>query len=441
MDVKTGYALSGDAHIAYQVVGEGEVDLVFVPAFLSNIELGWGQSAMARYIERLASFSRLIQFDRRGNGMSDGVAGTAPLENQIDDVRAVLDAAGSRHPALIAVNEGAALSLLFAATHPELVRALVLMTPQPRLVAGPGYEWALASEQRQVIIDQVIATWGQDVPENPWLVFAGSDPVARREMARYQRLAMGPSAALRSLALAAETDVRDILGSIQCPTLVLRRRDDPFIDRRHCLYVAEHVPGARMVELSGDGQVWVGDREEAASEIQSFLTGVRPPVSSERVLATVLFTDIVDSTARASELGDSAWRMLLERHDRLLSAEVQRHRGRLVKSLGDGALALFDGPSRAIGCALALGEGAGELGVQIRAGLHTGECELLPGDDIGGIAVHIGARISALAGGGEVLASSTVRDLTVGSSYTLVDRGEHELKGVAEPWRLFAVAT
>jgi class 3 adenylate cyclase len=439
MDVRTHYARSGDAHIAYQVAGEGETDLVFVPAFVSNIELGWEQPSIGSFSRRLAAFTRLILFDRRGNGMSDGAAVVGPLEAQIDDVRAVLDAAGSRHPALIAVNEGAALALLFAAAHPDLVRALVLITPQARLVAGPGYEWALSVEQRAQLIDTVVERWGDDSPANPWMVFGGEDAQERRLMARYQRLGMGPGDARITLEQAGRTDVRAVLASIQCAALVLRRRDDDYIDERHSRYVAERISQAHYVQLPGDGQPWTGDSDDVTREIEDFLTGVRPPVARDRVLATVLFTDIVDSTERAAALGDGRWRTRLARHDALVEREVKRHRGRLVKSLGDGALAVFDGPSRAIGCAVAVRGGVAELGLQTRAGLHTGECELLADRDVGGLAVHIGARIAALAQAGEVLVSGTVRDLTVGSGFTLAARGERQLKGVAEPSRIYVV--
>jgi len=440
MTVETHYALSRGAHIAYHVLGEGDTDLLFVPSFMSNIELSLGTSSMGQFIERLTRFVRLIQFDRRGNGMSDGSGSASTLEEQLDDVAAVLDGAGASSAAMIAVNEGAALALLYAATYPDAVRALVLMTPQARLVRGPGYEWALSVEERLALIDVVVEQWGREGPENPWLVFGGDLPEQRAAMARYQRLAMGPGDAAAAMTLAGETDVRDVLASIQCPTLVLRREDDRFIDERHCRYVAERVPDARYVQLAGSGQVWVGDREEAAREIEDFLTGVRPPAPSERVLATVLFTDIVGSTELASEMGDGRWRELLGRHDAIVRNEVDRHRGRLVKSLGDGALAIFDGPSRAIGCAESIRDGVRGLDLATRAGLHAGECELLADGDVGGIAVHIAARIAALAGAGEVLVSGTVRDLTVGSPFALESRGEQQLKGVAEPWRVFAVA-
>jgi class 3 adenylate cyclase len=433
------YAKSGAVNIAYHVFGGGDVDLVFVPPFISNIELDWDMPSRARFTTALGRFARLISFDRRGCGASDGPAGAATLEQQLDDVGAVLDAAGARAPALISLNEGAALALLYAASHPQAVRALVLMDPEARLVAGEGYEWAPTREQRAEMMRNVIAHWGDETSANPWRGFVADEALELQALGRYQRLAAGPGDAAAALALAGEADVRDVLPSVQCPTLVLRRKDDEFIDARHSRYVAEHVPGARLVELPGSGPPWLADADEAAREIEDFLTGVRSPVPSERVLATVLFTDIVRSTERAAELGDARWRALLQRHDDLLAREVGRHRGRVVKSLGDGALAVFDGPSRALGCALAIRDGLLGLGLGTRAGLHTGECELLDGGDVGGIAVHIAARVAALASEGEVLASSTVRDLSVGSPFELRSRGEHELKGVAEPWRVFAV--
>jgi class 3 adenylate cyclase len=438
MSIETRYANSGGVHIAYQVLGDG-LDLLFVSSFLSNIELSWEHPSMSAFAQRLARFSRLIAFDRRGNGMSDGVGRASTLEEQVDDVRAVLDAAGSREPAVIAINEGAGLALLFAATHPEAVRALVLAAPVPRLVRGPDYEWAQSVEEREATIRGVVGSWGRDSPQNTWLDMGGADPASRAAMARYQRLAAGPGEAAAALELAGETDVRGVLGSIQCPTLVIRRAGDASIDERHSRYVAEHIPGARYVEIDGVGQVWVGDPEQPGREIEAFLTGASASAASERVLATVLFTDIVGSTRLAGELGDARWRALLDRHDAVLDRAVALHRGRVVKSLGDGALALFDGPSRAIACAVALREELRGLGLEMRAGLHTGECELLAREDVGGIAVHIGARICALAAGGEILTSGTVRDLSVGSAFTLCDRGEHVLKGIPEPWRVFAV--
>ncbi len=431
MEVLTRYARSGDLQIAYQVAGTGPIDVLVVPQFFSNIEIGWELPSSARFLEQLASFARLIQFDRRGAGMSGGIAGATPLEEQVDDVLAVIDAVGSEQPVLVSIAEGCALAVLFAASHPDLVRALVLITPTPRVVRGPGYEWAQSVEERDAVIEAVVEHWGSGSPKQPWGAFAGEDQQRRRLLARHQRLAMTPDAAAASLAMVGRLDVRDALPSVQCPTLVLRRSNDTFIDERHSRYAADHIPDAQYVEIPPDGL--------AADEIEQFLTGVRRSVVSDRVLATVLFTDIVGSTERAASLGDGAWRALLERHDALVRAEVERHRGRFVKSLGDGVLATFDGPSRAISSAIAIRDGARNLDLEVRAGLHTGECELLADDDIGGLAVHIGARISSLAAPGEVLVSNTVRDLIVGSGWSLCDRGEHDLKGVPGPWRIFAV--
>jgi class 3 adenylate cyclase len=441
MRPETSYARNGDAHIAYQVVGDGPLDVLFVSSFLSNIEMQWEHPAMSAFSQRISRFARLVLFDRRGNGMSDGAPGVTTLDEQVDDVRAVLEAAGSRRPAVLAINEGASLALLFAAAHPDSVRALVLAAPVPCMVRGPGgYEWAQAVEQREEYIKRLVANWGRDTAENPWIAMGGDGREERAAMARFQRLAGGPGDALATLRQGMHTDVRGVMPSIQCPTLVLRRAGDEFVDARHSLYTAEHVPGARYVEIEGDGAVWAGDPEQPGHEIEAFLTGTKPPVPSERVLATVMFTDIVGSTELAGRLGDARWKELLRRHDVVLHEEVAKHRGRVVKSLGDGALTLFDGPSRAIGCAVAVSERLRELGLRVRAGLHAGECELLPGEDVGGIAVHIAARIAALAQAEEILASGTVRDLSVGSPFTLECRGEQQLKGVAEPWRVYAVS-
>jgi len=353
---------------------------------------------------------------------------------------AVLDAAGTEQPALVSILEGCSLATLFSATHPDLVRSQVMLTPNPRPVAGPGYEWAPTVEERDVRVKAMVENWGSDSGDNRFIVPPG-EAEQRRAWTRWQRLAMGPSGLADSLTIHGGTDVRDLLPSIQCPTLVIRPESDADYDERHSRYVAEHVPDSKYVETRGAGPLWSGAVDAVTDEIQLFLTGARPPVSTDRVLATVLFTDIVGSTERAASLGDSAWKSLLERHDSMVREQVKRHRGRFIKSLGDGALALFDGPSRAIRSATEIRDRAEGLGLEIRAGLHTGECELLPDCDVGGMAVHIGSRVSALAGPGEVLVSSTVRDLVVGSGQTLTDRGEHYLKGVPGPWRIFAVET
>jgi class 3 adenylate cyclase len=431
VEVETRYVASGGVQIAYQVIGEGPLDVVMVPSFFSNIELDWDLPPVARFLEQLASFARVIQLDRRGAGMSGGVAGALPLEEQIDDVRAVIDEVGSDQPALVATTEGCALAVLVAASHPSLVRALVLISPTPRTVRGDGYEWAQSAAEREAMVELIVRHWASSSPENPWGGYVGSDERRRELLARHRRLSMTPDAAAASLAMVGQLDVREALQSVQCPTLVLHREGDQFIDERHARYAAEHIPNATYVELRNRG--------ETATEVEQFLTGTRRPVVSNRVLATVLFTDIVDSTKRAAELGDVEWRALLERHDAVAREQIEHHRGRYVKSLGDGLLAMFDGPSRAINAALAIRDQVGRFGLAIRAGLHTGECELIGDDDIGGVTVHIGARISSLAGAGEVLISNTVRDLIVGSQLPLLDRGEHELKGVPGRWRVYAV--
>ncbi len=435
---ETRYAKSGDLSIAYQVVGEGPLDVVLVPSLVSNIEIGWEIPSFAKMIDRLSTFSRLILFDRRGNGMSDGLAGATPLEGQVDDVRAVIEAVGADQPVLLSLLEGCTLATVFAASHPEQVRASIMLTPNPRAVAGPGYEWAPSVEERNERVRRAVRFWGSDVEENDFLRGIGEGSV-RKAWTRWQRLATGPAGLARSLALHGRTDVRELLPSIQCPTLVIRPEADTAYDARHSRYVAEHVPHARYVETPGDGPLWIDSEDAVADEIQHFLTGARPPVFSERVLATVLFTDIVDSTGRAAALGDERWRAVLAKHDAAIREQVERHRGRFIKSLGDGALAIFDGPSRAISCAGAIRDGLAGLGLEVRAGLHTGECELLPDDDVGGLAVHIGSRVAGLAGPGEILVSSTVRDLVVGSKQVLNDRGEHGLKGVPGTWRIFEV--
>ena len=439
MELPTRYARSGELQIAYQALGEGPPDVVIVPAFMSNIEIAWELPDWARFLERLSSFARVIVFDRRGNGMSDGAAGGTPLEEQIDDVHAVIDAVGSEQPALMSTAEGCALATLFAASHPERVRALVLLAPLARLIRGPGYEWGHTAEQRDAVVQTIVEHWGSSSLEQPWSAFAGEDEQLRRGFARYQRLSMGPSAAAASLTTAGEVDVRDVLPSVQCPTLVLRR-ERRHADRRAPLTLRRGPHSTRAVQRDPRRRLALGrGRRCRSGGDRAVPDGDARPTVSDRVLATVLFTDIVGSTERAAELGDGAWRSLLERYDSLVREQVQRHRGRVVKSLGDGSLAVFDGPSRAISCAIAIRDGARGLGVQVRAGLHAGECELLADDDIGGLAVHIGARISSLAEAGEVLLSSTVRDLVVGSGLILADRGEQALKGVPGAWRIFAV--
>ncbi len=438
MPPETRYARSGDLHIAYQVVGDGPLDLVYVPTWISQVEHYWEEPGVKRYFERLAAFSRLIMFDRRGSGLSDPVPGTPTLEEQMDDVVAVMEAAGSERAAVFAQLDGGAMAALFAATHPERTTALVLYEAMARMSWAPDYDWALRPEEREARLQQ---SWGDGSRISALAPKSSSNPRVRHWFARLERLAASPGTAAKLLRTNAEVDVRAVLPSIQAPTLVLHRGGDRFIDPRHSRYLAEHVPGARFVELPGEEAITFGmDSDPLLDEIEEFLTGARPAVNGERILATVMFSDVVDSTARAAELGDRRWRDLLGSLNSTMGRELVRFRGRAVTTMGDGLLATFDGPARAIRCATSIREAArAQFGLEVRSGLHTGEIEVI-GNDVGGIAVHIGARVGATASAGEVLVSGTVKDLVVGSEIRFEDRGERELRGVPGQWRLWAVA-
>ncbi|MDX6649085.1 MAG: hypothetical protein QOJ97_1036 [Solirubrobacteraceae bacterium] len=434
----TQYARSGDHHIAYSVTGGGPIDFLYVPTWLSQMEHLWDHPLVARYFERLASRVRLIMFDRRGTGMSDPYDSAPTLEEQMDDVLAVLDAAGSQQPALFAQLDGGPMATLFAATRPERTLALILYGTWARTLWAQDTPWANTREVREQFIQQLVHEWGTGFRAEVLAPSLARDPDFREWYAKLERLSASPGQVEELSRLAGEVDVRDVLPSIQVPTLVMHREEDPLIDVRHSRYLADHIPGAKLVALPGaDNLVVAGDADAVLDEISEFFTGRRPVREADRVLATVMFTDIVDSTRRASELGDAAWRRLLERHDQLVRRELGRWQGREVKTTGDGFLATFDGPARAIRCGKAITEAVDALGVEVRAGLHTGECEVR-GDDVAGMAVHIGARVGSLAAPGEVLVSSTVKDLVVGSGIDFEDRGEHELKGVPGAWRLFA---
>jgi class 3 adenylate cyclase len=438
MPPETRYVRSGDVHIAYQIVGDGPRDLVYVPTWISQFEHLWEEPRIARYFERLASFSRLILFDRRGLGMSDPVINAPTLEEQMDDVRAVMDAAGSERAAVYAQLEAGAMAALFAATHPERTSALVLYEGMPRMSWAPDYDWALRDEEREVGLTR---PWGDGARLEALAPRSSQEPRFRAWYAKLERLAASPATATKFLRMTAQVDVRAVLPTIGVPTLVLHRRDDQFVDIRHSEYLAKHIPGARLVILPGAEAISFGsDTAPLLDEIEEFLTGTRGVADSERILATVLFSDIVDSTRRAAELGDRRWRDLLEAITAVVKSELMRFRGRSVKTLGDGFLATFDGPARAIRCATAIRDTAmTQFGLEVRAGLHTGEVEVI-GDDVGGIAVHIGARVGSRAEAGEVLVSGTVKDLVVGSGIVFEDRGETELRGVPGTWRLWAVA-
>jgi pimeloyl-ACP methyl ester carboxylesterase len=435
---ETRYAKSGDVNIAYQVVGDGPFDLVYVPGWVSNIELIWEQPKAKRFLDRLASFSRLILFDKRGTGMSDRVAPDAlpTLEERMDDVRAVLDAAGSTNAALLGHSEGGSMSLLFGATYPARTRALVLVGVFAKRTRSDDYPWAPTLEQRLATADEVERQWasGFDVTD-----YAPSEDRAFLDRASvYLRRSASPGAAATLLRMNSQVDTRHVLPAIRVPTLVLQRTADRDVTVEENRWIAEQIPGGRFVELPGDAHIlWAGDQDAMLGEIEEFLTGSRPDPEPDRVLSTVLFTDIVDSTRRASDLGDRQWHELVDAHHSRVRYELDRFRGREIDTAGDGFFASFDGPARGIRAACAIRESVESLGIDIRAGLHTGECELMQ-DKIGGIAVNTGARVAGKAGPGEVLVSSTVRDLVAGSGIEFEDRGEHELKGVGA-WRLYSV--
>ncbi len=434
------YARSGDLHIAYQEAGAGPVDLFYVPTWIGQIEVFMEEPSIAAFVQRLYSFARVVSFDRRGAGLSDPWVGLPTLEDQMDDVLAVMDATGTERATLMGSLEGGPLAMLFAATYPSRVESLILYGTYARTRWAPDYDWPPRDDERDARIDEILAQWGQGGVVSTLAPSLADDPAFLRWAGRMERYSASPGTAEAVLRALGETDVRHVLPSIRVPTLIMHRRDDEFLMVEHSRYLAESIPGARYVELEGSDSLFsVGDSEAILGEIEEFLTGERHAPEPDRVLATVLFTDICGSTERAAELGDSAWRSLLSRHDELVRAEVARHRGKAVKSTGDGVLATFDGPARAIGAARSIEESVQRLGIQIRAGLHTGECEMI-GDDVGGLAVHIGARVLDKAGPGEVLVSSTVKDLVVGSGIHFRERGAHELRGVPGEWRLFQVS-
>lgn len=437
---ETHYARSGDVHIAYQVIGDGPLDLVYVPGWISHVEYAWEEPALARFYARLASFSRLILFDKRGTGLSDRVADEAlpTLEQRMDDVRAVMDAATSKRAALFGVSEGGPMSVLFAATYPERTDALVLYGTYARRIWAPDYPWGPTYEERMKFLEEIEHEWGGPVGLHAVAPTLARDERFSRWWASYLRQGASPSAAVALGRMNTEMDVRQVLPTIGVPTLVLHRAGDTDIEIGGSRYIAERIPGARFVELAGADHIpFVGDADALLDEIQEFLTGVRPPREPDRVLATVMFIDIVGSTERAAEMGDHRWRDLLEAYHGLVRKELATFDGRKIDFAGDGFLATFDGPARAIRCACAIRAEAARMGLAVRAGLHTGECELI-GGEVGGIAVHIGARVGAKAGPGEVLVSSTVKDLVAGSGIRFSDGGVHALRGVPGEWHLFS---
>lgn len=446
MEPETRYARSGDVSIAYQVAGDGPFDLVHVPPFVSHVELAWQVPAMAHVRRRLASFSRVIHFDKRGQGMSDRVSGAPTLETRMDDVRAVMDAASSPRAALLGASEGGPMSILFAATYPERVWALVLAGSYARELWAPDYPWGTTEQEYLQYVERVEHRWGTpefatDAAES---LAPSADPPAKAALATLIRQSASPGAAVAYARMNREIDVRQVLPAIRVPTLVINRGGEAPEIVEGSRYLAEHIQGARHVELPGeDHAIFAGDPDAFLGEIEAFLVEAwqdseAGEAEPDRVLATILFTDIVGSTARAAELGDARWRELLQGHHAVVRRQLARFRGSEIDTAGDGFFASFDGPARAIRCACAISKGVRELGLEVRAGLHTGECERMDGK-IGGIAVNIGARVASEAGPGEVLVSSTVRDLVAGSGIEFQERGTAALKGVPGEWRLFAV--
>jgi pimeloyl-ACP methyl ester carboxylesterase len=439
---ETRYARCGELHIAYQALGNGPPDLVFIPGWAGNLELQWEEPRIARFLQDLASSSRLLMFDKRGVGLSDPVSlGELPsLEQWADDVVAVMDDAGSDRAAVVAVGPGGPMAMVFAATRPDRTAALVLVNSAARARRAPDYPWGVpAAVEERLQASPAYPTGAMDYIE---AFFGPEDAANERFLAwyrRYARMASSPGtwAVLQRMLL--EVDVRHVLAAIHVPALVIHRRDDRWIRVGHGRFLAEHIPGAKYVELDGsEHHFFQGDSARLLEEIVQFVSGRRPHPDIDRVLATVLFTDIVGSTSQAAKLGDRDWRDVLDAHDGVVRRELERFRGREVKMTGDGALATFDGPARAIRCACSIRNELHQLGIEIRAGLHTGEVELR-GADVAGIGVHIAARVRELAKPGEILVSSTVKDLVAGSGIVFANRGIQVLRGVPDEWQLLAV--
>jgi pimeloyl-ACP methyl ester carboxylesterase len=441
---ETGYARSGDVAIAYQVFGEGPIDLVFAPGYVSNIELGWSLSGRAQFLEALGSFARVIQFDKRGTGMSDPVRGHASLETRMEDVRAVMDAARSERAALFGVDTGGMMSIVFAATYPARTAALVLTGTAARTLWAADHPWGATEAEYLRSVEEEERQWGSEQHGlRAMRRYSPSLPETyASRWAAYLRQSASPGAYAAYQRMNMENDVRGVLSAIHTPTLVAHRAGDMVVDVGAGRHLAERIPGARFLELPGDDHSpFTGSTQELISSTQEFLEGAAQQAEwtePDRVLATVLFTDIVGSTAKAAELGDARWRELLQEHNSMVRRQLARYRGEEVDTAGDGFFASFDGPARAIRCAAAIQEDVGRLGLELRAGLHTGECELIDGK-VGGIAVHIGARIAALAGPDEVVVSSTVKDLVAGSGLDFDEQGTVVLKGIPGDWRLYAV--
>lgn len=438
---ETRYARSGELSIAYQVIGEGERDILFIPGFVSNVELMWELPFYRRIFESLARLGRLVVFDKRGVGLSDRQLGSGSASDRMDDVRAVADAAGIESATVIGLSEGGPLGLLFASTYPERVRSLVLWGTFARLHAAPDFPIGVDPAITTAFIEQLERNWGTGASWRAFVSHLPDDEDTRRLIARYERQTTTPGVMRQIMLSNVSIDVRDALAAVHAPTLVVLRSGDRLVPAPLSRFMAERIRGARAVELPGDFHVSgeIGREDDALDAIAEFVTGnaVEQIFDYDRVLATVLFTDIVDSTTRVAELGDRAWTRLLEQHDDIAAREIERHRGRLVTRTGDGLLATFDGPGRCVLAARAIRAAVRLLGLDVRAGVHTGEVERRT-DDVAGIAVHIGARVAALAAPGEILVSNTVKDLVTGSGIELIDRGSRQLKGVPGQWQVWA---
>jgi pimeloyl-ACP methyl ester carboxylesterase len=438
----TRYVKSDDVHIAYQVFGQGSLDLLFVTGFVSNIDAIWQSPDHSAFFRSLGSFCRVILFDKRGTGMSDRGSQIFTLEQRMHDVQAILDEVGSERAALFGVSEGGPMSLLYAATYPARTSALVLYGSYARRSWAPDYLFGWKDEQWERLFDNFEHHWGtpQSMAVTMFAPSAASNRQAAERLASYQRAAASPGAAIAIMRMNRDIDVRHVLPAIQVPTLILHRAAERVVDVEHARYMAERIPGAKLIELAGiDHNYILGDRDVLLDQVEVFLTGARHAQESERVLATVLFIDIAGSTERAAGMGDRAWRGLLEAFYANVREALRQYRGREIDTAGDGFLAAFDGPARAVRCAGAIRDALRTIGTEVRCGVHTGECELT-GDKLTGIAVHIGARVGALAHPGEVLVSTTVRDLVAGSGLQFEERGTHTLKGVPGTWLLFAAA-
>lgn len=443
MQPETRYASVDGATVGYQIAGDGPIDVAFIMGVGSHLETRWDVPPLAAALERMASFGRLISFDRRGVGISDPVLpdDLPTWESMAEDFKAVLDAVESERTAIIAGWDSAALAMVFAATYPERTSALVLWTPVARLEHGPDYPMGIDIATLDPVLDMMSSSWGSPQAAAFALPHYAGDEAVLNAYARWMRSASPPGVARRLFGGAFSTDVRHALPLITAPTLVLSREQSLFISEAHSRYVAEHIPGARYVVLPGsEGAFWgSSDTDEILDLVEEFLTGSKPSAPTDRVLATVVFTDIVSSTERIAQIGDRRWRSILEAHDRKSKWVVDKHKGRLVKTTGDGILAVFDGPGRAVQCALNLVPALREDDLHIRSGLHMGEVERMSGGDIGGLSVHIGARVMSCAGPDEVLCSRTVRDVVDGTGFAFEDRGTHRLKGLPDEWQLFAV--